>query len=280
MNDNNVKLYILENRCREIQNAIESLAQSLPSQISFIREFRQLENRGDVSSILELLHTCWCWANPLFLFDKPSKDFENLDEMFRTIRNGDPSDFGRDDWTLGMMKHYKVSVQQPYLFRNYNTYLNNLYFAITPHCQELGLQLRNDFTFSIGLPTNLTTTQLNALFDVAVSETLVWEKDREKWLSLFNNTITATSGPIEWRDISKTRDQDHNHIPGYASLYTFIKCAVGTINKDILAVVSQRFVDCHGKPIASDKIKSRKGSSQERLSAMFSEAILSSAAGK
>lgn len=265
-------LYVsrLEDLCFNLKNAIIDLNLKFPCLVSFERYLLKLTDTNDLLYIMELLHQCWVYVHPNYLFDRPVKVSFNteayLDYVWKNSKAKDSRSFSfinnevnRNNFTALELLYVKAySNVQPKLEMVFRKYFDGLWEISNSVCESKQIKLAKDFTVQIALITKLTPVQIDAVFNVIIANGKIKSSNENRIIfkAMFDTTINVAEGKILWLDRAKSKS------PNYASLYLLFRTMGIKMEKHEKAIICRFFqvVDEDGTEISIDpsKLKSRK----------------------
>ena len=264
-------LYVsrLEDLCFNLKNAIIDLNLKFPCLVSFERYLLKLTDTNDILYIMELLHQCWVYVHPNYLFDRPIKASFNtgkcLDYVWKNSKaKGNHSfsfinnEVNRNNFTALELLYVKAySNVQPKLEQVFRKYFEGLWEISNGVCESKQIKLAEDFTVQMALVTNLTPVQIDAVFNVLAASGKInsGNDNRIIFKAMFDTTANVAEGKILWLDRAKSKT------PNYASLYLLFKTMGVKMEKHEKAIICRFFkvVDENGEETGIDplKLKSR-----------------------
>lgn len=267
----------LEDCCYNIKCAFTDSLLKLPEKDVIIRYLYKLADVSSVEHVMGLLHQCWLYANPYYLFDQLPKGSDQVELIENIFKHSDREDMLKlevdkpEGYTALHIKHYKAIESVPGLKNYYTTYLNGIFDAAKEVCSKFVLELQEGFLIDYSLHSELSADKLSAAFDVLLQHEYLQEADRAAFLAIFDSTINTRPKKITWRGISEKSRPDKPVI-SYASLFVAFKCLVDmdARNKVILC---RCFYDALGKDITPDKLKVRDSNALDAFEAEIKEAI-------
>ena len=235
----------LEDYCLMLRNAVLDLNLKLPPIVSFERYLTKIADISNVLYVMELLHECWIFLHPDFLFQRLTKvemspDKISVDQMLNLVfDDSNVAVIDRNDFNPLKIEHakaiYSLSAR---LKSSYGDYMENLLSICKRVCQSFNIVLSENFTTSISLTSHkeLSVAQIDSVFTVMADEGLMTNttETRAAFRAMFDNVLTAVETRIEWLDKAK------NKSPNYASLYVMFDALgveMSTSNKDIICRV-------------------------------------------
>ena len=268
-------IYRLEDLCTMLKSAILDFNLKLPPLVSFERYLRKLTNIDDVFYVMEMLHQCWVYVHPLYLFDRPTKDLMSQSEMlnwaFNRYRGKNPDrnyDFINQEVNRGNINELTLLFNKAYNHLEsrqqaaYGSYMKGLEEISRSVCRSFDMELGSGFTICYVLTSKLelTRTQIDNVF-AAVAKIGKMNNNEETaaaFRSLFSQTISAVEQKIQWLDVAKS------HKPNYASLYVLFKTMGVEMNRFHRTIICRVFTSPQGA-IDPDQLKSRETNSSDAL---------------
>lgn len=274
-------LTILEGYCYKLRDAMIDLSLKLPEINTIDRYFKELKDYDNIVYILSILHKCWCFAHPEYLFNTIPKDL-SIDEMFQRLSIYQlDSSRGESD----MLKEELDKKHNPLLIAYYNAfryagdmalcygeYMKQLHNVIYVHCNEFYIDIKDNFTIIPTLKTDKTTQQLKDVFNVFSRDFDCCDDSDENlrvFLSMFNTTISVPEGTIPWHDMGSEKNRQFS----IASIYTIFKTLGIEMNRHNREVICKFITRPDGKSLKQEQIKSRTTEKQDRLKEAL-EAVL------
>jgi len=264
MGISNQEFYLskIEDYCYSLQTAIIEMSLNLPDVSTFARYLGKLTDTGDISYTLALLHRCWCFVNPRYLLDttlKNKSQEELLDivmSKFSTNTNIFPQEIYNKSLNPLALAFYRRSQEDHGEAQMaYAQYMDSLYQVVHNIVGDR-LALQPGFTLRSTINTNLTTEQLTRVFKVISSQPFHCCNDTEEnlrnFLSIFDQTPSASTGLIEWTEYAYERTK----MPSVASIYTTfntIGVPMSMANKNIIG----HHFSWKNQVVTADQIKSR-----------------------
>lgn len=264
-------LTILEEYCYKLRDAMIDLSLKLPEINTIDRYFRELKDYDNIVYILSILHKCWCFAHPEYLFNTIPKNL-SIDEMFQrlSIYQPDSSRGGSDILKEELdKKHNPLLIAYYDAFRYagdmtlcYGEYMKQLHNVINVHCNGFYIDIKDNFTIIPALKTNKTAQQLKKVFYVFSRNFGCCEDSEENlqiFLSMFDTTISAPEGTIPWHDMGSEKNRQFS----IASIYTIFKTLGIEMNRHNREIICLYITRPDGKRLNQEQIKSRINSKQE-----------------
>lgn len=258
----------LEDLCTMLKSAVTDFNLKVPPLVSFERYLHKIdpENIKDVFYVMDMIHQCWLYLNPSFLFDRPMKSHMDVKEMIGKALNKyngpnpDPNyDFinqevDRQNITVLTLLAAKAYNKLDARYKNaYGKYMDGLYAICKSVCLGFDIKLDEDFTINYVLTSNLTRSQIESVYNAVANDGKMNNDQDTKttFLSIFDSTISAVEHQILWLDVAKSRK------PNYASLYVMFKTMGLKMTAFERTVICKVFTTPQG-PIDPDQLKSRE----------------------
>ena len=158
----------VETFCYDLRNAMIDMSLKFPEISTFERYFRKLEDYDNVVYIIGLLHKCWCFAHPTYLFDTIPKDlsFEGVKNILSKYQSGSKR-YGMDELneefskknTPLLLAYYKAYHKEGEMALCYEDYMESLYFSVEKKCSSYGINLESSFVIRTTIRTDKTPQQ-------------------------------------------------------------------------------------------------------------------------
>ena len=258
-------IYVLraEELCYALRDALIDFSLKYPSHSTFERYLGLITDEGDLKYIIKLLHECWLFANPYYLFNGLLKDPsapEMIERVLSTYSNG--FDYLKEAFTPGInhlwIEHYNNYVKSPEKQLAYEDYLNELFRLTENICQARDIKLREGFVIDNDLGCNISYSEQERVYDMAVENKLFDDTkgNRQTFFSLFSTSPEEPRGQIRWM-VKNEKNED----PSYATLYEFFEAiGVDMHSRREKEIICKHFLDCYGQPIKVNQLKFRKPS--------------------
>lgn len=269
----------LEYYCYKLRDAIIDISLKYPELETFERYFNKIKEYDSMIYILSLLHKCWCFANPQYLFDTTPKSYsyEEVDKCLGKLTPGSPrygtdmlkEEFGKKYNPL-CAKYYKEYLSSGGMKLCYGDYMDNLYQIVSLLCRKFNIKLDKRFIIVQSLKTesNLSPCQLKGVFEIISAKFKCCENNEtnlQVFISMFDTTVSVPEGTIMWKDIGSSRGKE----PSLASIDTVFRSLGVKMNLHNKTIIS-RYITWQNGKIIPEQIKPRNTAKQKSLE----EAIL------
>ena len=263
---------ILEKCCYKLRDAMIDMSLKCPEISTFERYFKELRDFDSVVYIVGLLHRCWCFAHPAYLFDTVPKDL-SYEAMINSLNKYQPGSgsYGMDFLKEELNKkinplitaYYKAYSKAAEMELCYGDYMEELYHPTSLMCSRFNIKLTNTFTIHSTIQTDKTPQQLKDAFTVFSRDfkcCAYTEENSRIFLSIFDTTYSAAEGTIMWTDTGTKSKQ-----ASLASIYTVFSTLGVSMNQHTRAIIAKHIVWQNGS-ITPEQIKARNGNEkQEKL---------------
>lgn len=271
----------VESYCYSLRDAMIDMSLKFPEISSFERYLSKLKEYNSIAYVMELLHKCWCFANPYYLFNSMPKDLSN-EEMYNMILSKYKKGSVREgcgvleeeldkEHNILLDAYYHAYQRAGQMTLAYNSYINNLYEIAEMICKNKGITLANGFIISTTIQTDKTPDQLRTVFYAVASEYNCCSANEDNcriFLSIFDVTICTPEGSIVWFDTGSSKGNE----PSIASIYTIFSSLGVEMNMNNKAIISKHFTYQNGE-IKPEQLKARQTSKQERVREIVKEAL-------
>ena len=257
------EIYVLraEELCYALRDAIIDFTLKYPSHSTFERYLGLITDEGDLKYIIKLLHECWIFANPYYLFNGDPKDLSAEEMIERALsRYSNGFDYLKEAFTPGInhlwIEHYNNYVKSPEKGHAYEDYLKELFRLTENICQARDIKLREGFVIDNDLGCNISYSEQDRVYDMAVENKLFddTKDNRHTFFSLFPTSPEEPRGQIRWMVKNEKKEG-----PSYASLYVFLESiGVNMHSRLEKEVICKNFLNYKGEPIEVDKLKYRE----------------------
>lgn len=266
----------LEDYCYMLRNAMIDMSLKFPYISTFERYLNEITKEESIIYIVDLLHECWCFAHPYYLFNKGQKDDNILTFLTKyrrgELRNGMGVIKEELDKKISplLIAYHKVYQNAGKMTQCYGDYMDDLYNVVRIHCNRLNIVLKDDFTIIYTIETDKSPEQLKKVFQVFSSQFNCCENNDSNlqvFISMFSTAISVREGTILWTDIGSSKGKE----PSLASIDTVFRSLgieMNSHNKNIIC----KYITWANGSITPEQIKPRKNDKQEKLK----EAILQS----
>lgn len=271
----------VESCCYDLRNAMIDLSLKFPEISTFERYMLKLKSVNDIVYIMGLLHRCWCFANPRYLFDAMPKDIPDIQLIDILLSKYQPEGVRKGVGVLKeeldrknnilIMAWYRAYQQNGKVSVAFTTYMEQLYSLACKVCYSKDIRLQNGFVVSDTIEATLPVDKLVKAFYVFSQQfgcCDASEDNRLTFLSIFDHAVCASPRPIEWLDLGSSRGRE----PSLASIHTIFS----TLNVDMTAnarrIICKHIIWQNGA-ISPEQIKARKTPKQEILREAILEAI-------
>lgn len=259
-----------ETYCYRLQDAIIDLTLKLPTIDTIERYLLKLEKKESIVYILGLLHKCWCYANPVYLNDvipkelsSSQKDYvKRVESMYsRTVLKEEinkPTNPLILDYCKARTKRHELD----FCSLSYSSYMNSLFNITKNICKRFDLEIVDGFIISATIKTDKSPEQLKKAFYVVAEYGCCDPSDDNlrTFISLFDSTISASTGTIEWTDTGSPKANE----PSIASIYTLFETLGVEMNRRNKTIISHHFT-MNTQELEPDQIKARRNNKQTKL---------------
>lgn len=270
----------LEECCYILRDAMIDLSLKFPEIITFERYFRELKEYDSIAYIVSLLHKCWCFAHPTYLFDTVPKDisYEGLEKILSKYQPGAKrygmdvlkEEFDKENSHL-LMAYYRAYCKAGEMTLSYGKYMDDLYRPTSKICSAFNISLNRSFIMDSTIKTDKTPKQLKDAFYVFAKDFGCCDPGDENlriFLSIFDITQSAAEGVIMWTDTGTRSKQ-----ASIASIHTIFSTLGVQMNKHTRRVIAQHIVWQNGT-ITEEQIKARsENQKQKKLREQILKAI-------
>ena len=276
-------IYVLraEELCYALRDALIDFSLKYPSHSTFERYLGLITDEGDLKYIIKLLHECWLFANPYYLFNGLPKNLpqeELIKRVLSQYRSPEAGgfDYLKEAFTPGInhlwIEHYNNYVKSPEKQLAYEDYLNEL-FRITKNIYKArDIKLREGFVIDNDLDCNISYSEQERVYDMAVKNKLFddTKENRHTYFSLFRTSPEEPRGQIRWMV-----KNEKNEKPSYATLYVFFEAiGVDMHSRREKEVICKHFLGCYGEPIKVEQLKRRESSHElQKLAEKVKQAL-------
>lgn len=271
----------IESCCYDLRNAMIDLSLKFPEISTFERYMFKLKSVNNIVYIMGLLHRCWCFANPRYLFDAMPKDIPDTQLIATLLSKYQPEGVRKGVGVLKeeldrknnflIMAWYKAYQQNGKVAVAFTDYMEQLYSLASKICYSKDIRLQNGFVVSDTIETLIPVDKLVKVFDVISKQfkcCSASEDNKQTFLSIFNSTICASPQPIKWTDMGSSRGK----VPSLASIYTIFDALKVNMTAKAKRIICKHIIWQHGE-ITPDQIKARTTSKQEKLRNALLKAI-------
>ena len=261
----------LEDLCFSLKCAFVEFTLKMPSLTTFERYLCKLDSSDDIIYLIGLLHQCWLYTHPFYLFDKNIKDEDPVVALKKSLSHKANSDYdliekelNRDNITELTIIHYKAyNDLEPKMQDAYQKYVEGLWNICDAVCKKKDIQLCPEFVINYSLNSALSPTQIEQVFQ-AVADTGRMINNVETaatFRALFSSTISAVEHKILWLDINEKNERSV-----YVSLRVMFEAMGVKMNRTNLRIICNAF-ETHQGEITEDQLKS----TQYRMSGKLKE---------
>ncbi len=283
MNQNQNDIYLLrtEELCYALRDAMIDFSLKCPDLSSFERYLGLLTNEEDLQYIIKLLHECWLFVNPYYLFNGLPKNLpqEELIELALS-KYGSPEARGFDylkeantpNFNPLLLAYYQSYNDEPKYQLAYEDYMKELFLLTKNICGAKGLTVCEGFVIDYYLTCNISYPKQESVYNMAVGDELFddTKDNRHTFLSLFRTSPEEPKGQIRWMV-----KNEKNERPSYATLYVFFEAiGVDMHSRREKEVICKHFLDCSGQPIKVEQLKRREPSHElQKLAEKVKQAL-------
>lgn len=263
----------VESFCYDLRNAMIDLSLKFPEISTFERYMFKLESVDSIVYIMGLLHRCWCFANPRYLFDTLPKNIPD-DKLINILLSKYQPDSERRG--VGVLKEeldkqnnilimawYRAYQQNGKVQVAFSTYMEQIFSLAHKVCYRKDIHLQNGFVVSDTIETSLTVDKLVKAFNIFSKQFKCCadsEDNRLTFLSIFDLAVCASPRPIQWIDVGSSRGRE----PSLASIHTIFETLGVEMTTNARRIICNHIIWPKGK-ITPDQIKARKSPKQKEL---------------
>lgn len=257
----------------KLRDAMIECSLKHPEICTFERFFCKLKQYDSIVYVIGLLHRCWCFANPWYLFNTMPKDLP-LDQMLDMVlckhkSNSPRSGIGTlkeeldKDPTPLLMAYYRAYQKEEWMAMCYQSYMDQLFQITARVCDSFNINLLEGFIISDAIKTDKNPSQLKRAFEVLCKFQCCAksESNLQTFLSIFDTTIIASEELIYWIDIGSSRGQS----PSIASIYTTFSALGVDMNMHNKTIICKHIANQDGTRIRPEQLKARDTPKQNDL---------------
>lgn len=263
----------VEECCYKLRDALIECSLKYPEINTIERYLCKLEKYDSVVYVIGLLHRCWCFANPGYLFNPMPKDL-SLDQMLDMAMSKYNSNSPR--YKIGTLKeelnkestplisaYYRAYQHSEWMAMCYQSYMDELFQLVARVCDSFNINLSEGFIISDTIKNDKNPSQLKRAFEVLCKSQCCTksESNLRSFLSIFDSTIIAPEEPIYWIDIGSSRGQS----PSIASIYTTFSALGVDMNMHNKTIICKHIVNQDGTRISPEQLKARATPKQNEL---------------
>ena len=262
----------VEDCCYKLRDAMIDVSLKFPEISTFEHYLKEIKDYDDIVYILGLLHKCWCFAHPDFLFNAVPKNL-SADEILQKLsvyQSDSPrgkSNILKEELDKKhnhlLIAYYRAYQEAGKMTLCYGEYMDRLYKIVSDLICRSGIEINNNFTFIPGIKTDKTPEQLERVFYVFSRQFNCCDDSEHNlriFISMFNTSISAPNGAIDWHDIGSGK----NKSPSIAAIYTIFNAIDVEMNLHNKTIICKYFKWPNGK-LTPDQIKSRVNDKQSAL---------------
>lgn len=179
-----------------------------------------------------LLHKCWCYAHPDYLFNTLSKKLPDEDLLEMVLNKYQPDskyykverlqkEFSKEFSSL-LISYYRSFQRLGIIAENYGSYIKSLYEILKSVARRWDIDLNDNFTISYYIKTEKTPQQLEKAFEIISNQFKCCDytpRNLRTFMSIFETTISEPENRIYWKDKSTSRNKEDC----ISSLWIFFK---------------------------------------------------------
>ncbi len=262
-------IYVLraEELCYALRDALIDFSLKYPSHSTFERYLGLITDEGDLQYIIKLLHKCWIFIHPDYLFNGFPRNLEQEEFLELVLSKYNSSgtsgfDYLKEAFTPSinplLLAYYNSYNNMPQYQLAYTDYMKELFRLTENICKERGIKLSEGFVINNSFTCKIPYPELKRVYDMAVENKLFEDtkENRHTFLSLFPTSPEVPMGQIRWMVKNEKKEG-----PSYASLYVFLESiGVNMHSRREKEVICNHFLDCYGQRIKMEQLKRRESS--------------------
>ena len=271
-------MYKLESLCYRLKCAIIDHSLKLPSLVSFRYYLDGISSETELGVVVEMLHDCWIYAFPIYMFDKPLKAGRSLDDIFRaSAHDFDENDYISSPLHLSYAKEYALGNKtraQSRVPEDYARYLHRLYLMVNAQCLKHNLRIDARFMLAPLMPTDLSVVVLKNVYQYLVDRKYIEPNKESDFIAIFSASVVALPEKLRWTYLTKSK------LPNYSCLYSLMSTlASNTVSDEhVKSLIASVFCNGDGTSIDVSSFKKRKPSEVQQVFDNDIQNIISKAA--